>query len=120
MIDWVAKHSGVTSISATVPDDNYPSQSFAARLGLSRTNETRRDLPLCIHSSAASSLAILTEENLARTRTDGAKRWRCSPIPQSFPAPFLEPRKAFRNVGDVQNRIDAVHEHSLERIALSP
>lgn len=46
VINWVAKHSGVTSISATVPDDNYPSQRVAARLGLSRTNETRRGLPL--------------------------------------------------------------------------
>jgi len=46
VVSWVAKHAGVTSISATVPDDNYPSQRVAARLGLSRTNETRRDLPL--------------------------------------------------------------------------
>lgn len=46
VVDWVAKHSGVTSISATVPDDNYPSQRVAARLRLNRTNETRRDLPL--------------------------------------------------------------------------
>ena len=46
VIKWIAKHSGVISISATVPDDNYPSQRVAARLGLSRTNEMRRDLPL--------------------------------------------------------------------------
>ena len=46
VIHWVAKHSGVTSISATVPHDNYPSQRVAIRLGLSRTEETRRDLPL--------------------------------------------------------------------------
>jgi RimJ/RimL family protein N-acetyltransferase len=46
VIHWVAQHTGVTSISATVPDDNYPSQRLAARLGLFRTTETRRDLPL--------------------------------------------------------------------------
>jgi len=46
VIHWVAQHAGVTSISATVPDDNYPSQRVAARLGLCRTIETRRDLPL--------------------------------------------------------------------------
>ena len=43
---WVARCADVISISATVPDDNYPSQRLAARLGLSRTNDTRRDLPL--------------------------------------------------------------------------
>ena len=43
---WVARHAGVTSISATVPDDNYPSQRLATRLGLYRSIETRRDLPL--------------------------------------------------------------------------
>lgn len=46
MIRWVAQQAGVISVSATVPDDNYPSQRVAARLGLVRTNETRRDLPL--------------------------------------------------------------------------
>ena len=46
VISWVAKHAGVTSTSATVPDDNFPSQRVAARLGFSRTKETRRDLPL--------------------------------------------------------------------------
>ena len=46
VIHWVAQHDDVISISATVPDDNYRSQRVAARSGLSRTNETRGDLPL--------------------------------------------------------------------------
>ena len=46
VIRWVAEHAGVTSISATVPDDNFPSQRLATRLGLCRSNERRRDLPL--------------------------------------------------------------------------
>ena len=46
VIHWVAQQPGVSVISATVPDDNYPSQRVAARLGLIRTSETRRNLPL--------------------------------------------------------------------------
>jgi RimJ/RimL family protein N-acetyltransferase len=46
LIRWVAQQADVISVSATVPDDNYPSQRVAARLGLTRTNQTRRDLPL--------------------------------------------------------------------------
>jgi [ribosomal protein S5]-alanine N-acetyltransferase len=44
--DWVIQQPGVRFISATVPDDNYPSQRIAQRLGLTRTNENRRNLPL--------------------------------------------------------------------------
>jgi RimJ/RimL family protein N-acetyltransferase len=40
------RQPGVTSVSATVPDDNHPSQSLAAKLGMVRTGETRRDVPL--------------------------------------------------------------------------
>ena len=46
VIKWAQEQPGVQSISATIPDDNYPSQRLAKRLGLSRTSETRRDLPL--------------------------------------------------------------------------
>jgi RimJ/RimL family protein N-acetyltransferase len=46
VIKWAQEQSGVRSISATIPDDNYPSQRLAKRLGLSRTSETRRELPL--------------------------------------------------------------------------
>src|SRR5215472_13616207 len=46
VISWAQQQPGVTSISATIPDDNYPSQRLAKRLGLRRTTETRRDVPL--------------------------------------------------------------------------
>jgi hypothetical protein len=71
----------------------------------------------CVRASPASSLAILAEENLARPRANGSKCWRCSPIPQSFPAPLLKPLKTLRDIGNVQNRSDAVNKHGPERIA---
>jgi len=46
VITWALQQPGVRSISATVPNDNYPSQRLAKRLGMIRTNETRRNLPL--------------------------------------------------------------------------
>jgi len=46
VVHWVGQQPGVRSISATVPDDNYPSQRVAASLGLMLTSETRRGLPL--------------------------------------------------------------------------
>jgi hypothetical protein len=44
--EWAQQLPGVSSISATIPDDNYPSRWLAKRLGLTRTSETRRGLPL--------------------------------------------------------------------------
>jgi [ribosomal protein S5]-alanine N-acetyltransferase len=46
VIQWARQQPGVSSISATIPDDNYPSQRLANRLGLARTSQTRRNLPL--------------------------------------------------------------------------
>jgi [ribosomal protein S5]-alanine N-acetyltransferase len=46
VVAWVLQQPAVRCISATVPDDNPPSQGLAAKLGLVRTGETRRDLPL--------------------------------------------------------------------------
>ena len=46
VINWVVRQPGVTSISATVPDENQPSRRLATRLGLIRTSERRRNLPL--------------------------------------------------------------------------
>jgi ribosomal-protein-alanine N-acetyltransferase len=46
VINWIFKQRGVTTVSATIPDDNYPSQRLAARLGFVRTSNTRRNLPL--------------------------------------------------------------------------
>ena len=46
VIQWARQQPGVSSISATIPDDNHPSQRLAKRLGLARTSQTRRNLPL--------------------------------------------------------------------------
>lgn len=43
---WVVRQPDVTTVSATVADDNHPSQCLAAKLGLVRTGERRRDLPV--------------------------------------------------------------------------
>ena len=71
-----------------------------------------------VHPSPASALTINTEKNLANSRANRSKCWWCSPIPQSLPAPLLEPLKTFGDVRHIQDRVDAVHQHSLERIAL--
>lgn len=46
VIKWAQQQPDVSCISATIPDDNYSSQRLAKRLGLTRTCETRRNLPL--------------------------------------------------------------------------
>ena len=46
VINWAINQRGVTSVSATIPDENCASQRLAARLGLIRTNETRRSFPV--------------------------------------------------------------------------
>lgn len=46
VIHWAVQQPGVRSISATIPDDNDRSQCLAKRLGLIRTSETRRNMPL--------------------------------------------------------------------------
>lgn len=50
---WASAQAGFTSISATIPDDNLPSQRVAARLGMVRTHEMRRELPLWRRTSLA-------------------------------------------------------------------
>src|SRR5262245_40478658 len=46
VLAWVWQQPGVRSVSATVPEDNLPSRRLAVKLGLARTGETRRDLPV--------------------------------------------------------------------------
>lgn len=43
---WASTQAGFRSLSATIPDENVPSQRVASRLGMVRTDETRRELPL--------------------------------------------------------------------------
>jgi ribosomal-protein-alanine N-acetyltransferase len=53
---WVAMQPGAVSLSATVPEDNQPSQRLAAKLGMVRTGAARRDLPLWVRHLASREL----------------------------------------------------------------
>ena len=46
VVQWAFQQPGVCSVSATVPDDHASSQRVAQRLGLTRTEATRRSLPV--------------------------------------------------------------------------
>ena len=46
VMQWAFRQADVRSVSATVPDDNKPSQQVARRVGLTRTTAIRRNLPL--------------------------------------------------------------------------
>ena len=46
VLAWIELQPRVRSISATIPNDNVPSQRVAAKLGLTLTADLRRDLPL--------------------------------------------------------------------------
>ena len=46
VLNWIVQQSGISSISATIPDENYSSQRLARRLGFIRTGESRRNMPL--------------------------------------------------------------------------
>jgi RimJ/RimL family protein N-acetyltransferase len=45
---WAASQPGVHRFSATIPDDNVPSQALARKLGMARTPHLRRLLPLWV------------------------------------------------------------------------
>lgn len=46
VMQWILQQPGVRLVSATVPVDNTASERVARRLGLTRTETTRRNLPL--------------------------------------------------------------------------
>ena len=52
LIEWATSQSGVLLISATIPDTNTSSQALAHKLGMTRTSELRRDLPLWTRAAA--------------------------------------------------------------------
>jgi len=54
---WAFQQPGVSSVTATVPDENDASQRLARRLGLTRTTSTRRNLPLWKIETAAAITA---------------------------------------------------------------
>jgi [ribosomal protein S5]-alanine N-acetyltransferase len=53
VMEWAARQPHVRMFSATIPDDNVPSQQLARKLGMERTSETRRALPLWVRVMAA-------------------------------------------------------------------
>jgi ribosomal-protein-alanine N-acetyltransferase len=46
VVIWVSSQAGVKTVSATIPDNNVPSQRLSSKVGMTRTNELRRGLPL--------------------------------------------------------------------------
>jgi RimJ/RimL family protein N-acetyltransferase len=46
VLEWAFQQHGVRPVSATIPGDNPASEHVAHRLGLTRTGDTRRNLPL--------------------------------------------------------------------------
>lgn len=53
VLGWAARQPGVRAFSATIPDDNLPSQRLAEKLGMVRSSDTRRHLPLWVRAAAA-------------------------------------------------------------------
>jgi ribosomal-protein-alanine N-acetyltransferase len=52
VMGWAASQPGVHRFSATIPDDNVSSQALARKLGMARTRELRRELPLWVRPAA--------------------------------------------------------------------
>jgi len=52
VLKWAACEPGVRVFSATIPEDNVSSQELAKKLGMARTSETRRGLPVWIRAAA--------------------------------------------------------------------
>jgi RimJ/RimL family protein N-acetyltransferase len=46
VIDWVLFQPGVRRMIATIPDNNLASKELAKRLGMQRTHEFHRNLPV--------------------------------------------------------------------------
>jgi [ribosomal protein S5]-alanine N-acetyltransferase len=51
-LDWAARQPDVRVFSATIPDHNEPSKKLAQKLGMVRSTNTRRELPLWIRPVA--------------------------------------------------------------------
>ena len=51
LANWASAQLGFKALIATIPDHNLPSQRVAARIGMSRTLETRRDLPVWLRAA---------------------------------------------------------------------
>ena len=53
VLEWAACQRGVVTVSATISSYNTASQRLAARIGMRLTPDSRRGLPLWMHSGAA-------------------------------------------------------------------
>ena len=51
VLQWAESQPDVRRFSATIPEDNLASQGLARKLGMVRTSETRRDLPLWVRTA---------------------------------------------------------------------
>src|SRR5262245_34983688 len=57
------------------------------------------------------SLRVQAEEDLEPSGADAAESRRVAPVPPLLPAELLEPHEALLDVGDVQDRSQALCEH---------
>src|SRR3984893_17845982 len=70
-----------------------------------------------VHAAAAASLRPLTKKDASfLTRSNRAKRRRCSPVPQFLPSPLLKPCDRAGDVGHVQYRSQTFGFHNRRRI----
>src|SRR3954470_23486503 len=72
-----------------------------------------------VRAAAAASLCPLTKKDASYlARSNRAKCWRRSPVPQFVPSPLLKPRNRAGDVGYVQYRSQPFGFHNHGRIAL--
>ena len=61
---------------------------------------------------AASTLPVFAQEDLALTGADATEGRGIAPVPGLLPSKLLEPREAFDDVGDVEDRVQSLGLHS--------
>lgn len=87
----------------------HPNRHPCTLVGAIVSFRTERHLKVAL---AASSLTVLAQKDLALAGTNSTEGRRITPVPSFLPPEFLEPRKTLANVGDVQNRSNALGLHS--------
>src|SRR5262249_15604511 len=69
--------------------------------------------------AALAALIALAEEDLAPAGADAAEGRRIAPVPTLLPAELFEPGEALLDVGDVQDRRDALGVHGVHPMSFS-
>src|SRR5262249_32374576 len=87
----------------------HPNRHPCTLIGAIVSFRTERHLEVAL---AAPSLTVLAQKDLALAGTNPTEGRRIAPVPSFLPAEFLEPRKTFANVGDVQNGSNSLGLHS--------